>query len=97
MHLFIRILLSLRFLPAGQIERAVDYMADKATTEATRGLLRAVDYMADKATTEATRGLLAYVRRQWLKNATFRVEDWLEYKQTVSTNNDVEGKDMCKQ
>ena len=76
--IFICMLLSLRFLPAGQIERAVDYMADKATTE-------------------ATRGLLAYVRRQRLKNATFRVKDWLEYKQTVSTKNDVEGKDMCKQ
>jgi len=36
-----------------------------------------------------------YVRRQWLRNATFRVEDWSVYKQTIRTNNDVEGKEIC--
>jgi len=76
MHAFIRKLLSLRFLPAAHIERAVDYLSDKATTDATRGLVQ-------------------YVRRQWLRNATFRVEDWSVYKQTIRTNNDVEGKEIC--
>ena len=38
-HSFICIPLSLRFLPAAHIQRAVDYLAVKATTEATRGLV----------------------------------------------------------
>ena len=36
--------------------------------------------------------LVDYIERQWFRNPVFRVDDWSVFRQTVRTNNDVEGK-----
>ncbi|XP_052796013.1 uncharacterized protein LOC128228633 [Mya arenaria] len=52
---------------------------------------RAFDKLAETATTEATRALTSYIERQWMMNPIFAVEVWSVFRQTIRTNNDVEG------
>ena len=35
--------------------------------------------------------LVDYIDRQWFRNPVFRVDDWSVFRQTIRTNNDVEG------
>ena len=37
------------------------------------------------------RDLADYAKRQWIKSAVFPPKDWSVYKQSIRTNNDIEG------
>ena len=52
---------------------------------------RAFEMLAERAKTTATTALIDYVRRQWMNNPTFGVDDWSVFRQSIRTNNDVEG------
>ena len=52
---------------------------------------RAFEMLAERAKTTATTALIDYVRRQWMNNPTFGVDDWSVFRQSIRKNNDVEG------
>lgn len=52
---------------------------------------QAFDHLKTKANTEQLQRLVNYMDRQWFQHAVFDVASWCVFRQTVRTNNDVEG------
>ena len=47
--------------------------------------------LRDRVLTDSLQSLVVYLERQWIQHQMFRPAFWTVYRQTVRTNNDVEG------
>ena len=71
-HIYIRKVLSLPFLPPDHIGPAFQQLSDVATSE-------------------KLQQLMSYPEETWLNNTVWNVRQWTVFRQSVTTNNDVEG------
>ena len=81
---------------------AVTYMRREATHRYLKQLMAlpflppqdipaAFQQLRDRVNTGLLQSLVVYIERQWLEHRMFRPASWTVYRQTVCTNNDVEG------
>ena len=51
----------------------------------------AFQLLSDRATSPELRSLVRYMENTWMDNAVWRPRNWSIYRQSIRTNNDVEG------
>jgi len=49
------------------------------------------DKLRNKANTDPLKEVTSYINRQWIESSVFDIPSWSVFRQTVRTNNDVEG------
>ena len=54
-------------------------------------ITRTFEYLVERANNPELHELINYIRTRWIEHAMFKPECWSVFRQTVRTNNDVEG------